>query len=132
MRVNALDHVNIIVADLDAAARFYTEMLSLERRDGPPPLTRDNAAWMCDAEGRPIIHLNSLDCPRVYDRDLSPRPTGALHHVALNCTGHDEMLSRVKERGLQHDTHYYPSVGLRQIFLFDPHGVLLEMNFFEN
>ena len=38
MKVNAIDHVNIIVADLDATATFYAEVLGLDRRNGPPPL----------------------------------------------------------------------------------------------
>ena len=39
MRVAALDHVNIITADLEGTVRFYAELLELEPRDGPPPLT---------------------------------------------------------------------------------------------
>ena len=129
MRINALDHVNIIVPDLEAAVRFYTSLLSLVRRDAPPPLQPREAAWMCDGEGRPIIHLNSLDCARVYDRNLTPAPTGALHHIALNCTGYDEMIERVKNHGLDYGTNQQDSIGLRQIFFFDPHHVLLELNF---
>ena len=39
MNVEALDHVNIITADLEGTARFYAELFGLEPRDGPPPLT---------------------------------------------------------------------------------------------
>ena len=35
MKVNALDHVNIIAADLDGTARFYAELFGLERRNAP-------------------------------------------------------------------------------------------------
>ena len=37
MKVNALDHVNIITADLDGTARFYAELFGLERRDARVP-----------------------------------------------------------------------------------------------
>ena len=130
MRVNALDHVNLIVADLDGTARYYAELFALERRDAPPPLTPHNAQWMYDAAGRAIVHINSLDCPRTFERDVHPGPTGALHHVALNCSGYEEMIARLTGRGLEHRVNVVQAVGLRQIFTVDPNGVLLELNFF--
>jgi catechol 2,3-dioxygenase-like lactoylglutathione lyase family enzyme len=48
MTVRALDHVNIITSDLDGTCAFYAELLMLERRDGPPPLSPHNAQWMFD------------------------------------------------------------------------------------
>jgi catechol 2,3-dioxygenase-like lactoylglutathione lyase family enzyme len=130
MRVNALDHVNIIVADLEGTARYYADLFGLERRDAPPPLTPTNAQWMYDHAGRALIHINSLDCPRTFEREVRPGPTGALHHVAFNCTGYDEMISRLKARALHHQINEVKAVGLRQIFTVDPNGVLLELNFF--
>jgi catechol 2,3-dioxygenase-like lactoylglutathione lyase family enzyme len=130
MRVNALDHVNIITADLDGTARFYSELLGLKRRNAPPPLTPANAQWMHDDAGRAIIHINHIDCPRLFDRAIQPGPTGALHHVALNCTGFAEILARLKSRGLSNQLNEVPAIGLRQLFTLDPNGVLLELNFF--
>jgi len=58
VKVNALDHINIIAADLDSSARFYADLLDLERRDALAPLTSATAQWLCDANGRVILHLN--------------------------------------------------------------------------
>ena len=130
MRVEALDHVNIITADVAGTARFYAELFDLEPRDGPPPLTHDNARWMYDGNGRAIVHINSLDCPRTYDREVHTGPTGALHHVALRCAGYDELRARLTRRGIGHQLNDVTAVGLRQVFLLDPNQVLLELNFF--
>jgi catechol 2,3-dioxygenase-like lactoylglutathione lyase family enzyme len=130
MRVNALDHVNIITADLDGTARFYAELFGLERRDPPPPLTSDNAQWMYDAAGRAIVHVNSLECPRYYERDVTPGPTGALHHVALNCNGYEDIIARLNNRGLDYRVNVVEAISLRQVFTLDPNNVLLELNFF--
>jgi catechol 2,3-dioxygenase-like lactoylglutathione lyase family enzyme len=130
MHVEALDHINIVTDDLDRAEAFYRDLLSLERRDAPPPLTHATARWMHDADGRAILHLNSLDSPRHFDRDMAPRPTGALHHVALRCTGHDDTLARIEAMGLEHRCNHVAAIGLRQIFVADPDQVLLELNFF--
>jgi catechol 2,3-dioxygenase-like lactoylglutathione lyase family enzyme len=130
MRVEALDHVNIITADLEGSVRFYSELFGLEPRDGPPPLTHSNARWLYDTAGRAVIHLNSLECPRAYDRDVRAGPTGALHHVALRCTGYEELRAELVQRGLDHRTNVVAAIGLRQIFVLDPNQVLLELNFF--
>ncbi|TLZ48079.1 MAG: hypothetical protein E6K22_15950 [Gammaproteobacteria bacterium] len=96
MHVDALDHVNIITPDLEGSARFYAELFGLQPRDAPPPLTRENARWMYDDAGRAILHLNSPHAPRHYDREIRPGPTGALHHVALRCSGYEEMRARLR------------------------------------
>jgi catechol 2,3-dioxygenase-like lactoylglutathione lyase family enzyme len=130
VRVEALDHVNIITADVAGTARFYAELFELEPRDGPPPLTHENARWMYDEGGRAIVHINSLDCPRSYEREVRAGPTGALHHVALRCSGYEELRARLKQRRIAHQLNDVTAVRLRQIFLLDPNQVLLELNFF--
>ena len=130
VRVDALDHVNIITSDVEGSARFYAELLALEPRDGPPPLTHENARWMYDGAGRAILHINSLECPRHYDRPVRPGPTGALHHVALRCSGYDEIRARLTRRRVEHRLNEVTAIGLRQIFVLDPNDVLLELNFF--
>lgn len=131
MQVEALDHVNIITDDLDGTAKFYEDLLGLERRDAPPPLTPQTATWMYDAEDRGIIHINSLDCIRAYDREVKPGElTGALHHVALRLKGYEEMKARLDARGADYQENLVEAIGLRQIFTADPNNVLLELNFF--
>lgn len=130
MQVNALDHINIITDDLDGTARFYAELLGLERRNGPPPLTPANAQWMY-AGDRPVLHINSSDCPRMFERGVQPgAETGAIHHVALACSGFDDAMARIAARGLECQTNTVAAIGLRQIFVADPNNVLLELNFF--
>lgn len=131
MKVEALDHINIITDRLDETARFYAELLGLDRRDAPPPLTPQNATWMFDAEDRAIIHINSVDCPRTYDRDVQPGSlTGALHHVALKCEGYEDTLARLNARGADYKENLVAAINLRQIFTADPNNILLELNFF--
>ncbi len=130
MKINALDHINIITDDLHGTARFYAELFDLETRNAPPPLTPETAQWMYDDAGRAIIHINSLDCARTYQRDVAPGPTGSIHHIALNCTGHEDMIARLDAHGLDYQCNLVAAIGLRQVFTMDPNGVLIELNFF--
>ncbi len=131
MRVNALDHVNIITDRLDETADFYVRLLELERRDGPPPLPADQVQWLHDASGRAIVHLNSVNCPRAFDRAVEPGAlTGAIHHVALNCSGFADVIARLDALVADYRVNTIASIGLRQVFTADPNNVLLELNFF--
>ena len=131
MRVGSLDHVNIITHDLTGSARFYADLLDLEIRDGPPPLKPEEVQWLHDDAGRPVIHLNTVGAFTPLDREPMPgADTGALHHVAFRCEGAAEMLARLEERGLAYALNEVASINLRQIFVEDPNGVLLELNFF--
>jgi catechol 2,3-dioxygenase-like lactoylglutathione lyase family enzyme len=113
MQVNWLDHVNVITDKLDETAEFY------------------KAQWMYDAGGKAIVHINSVDCPRAFDRPVEPGAlTGAVHHVALNCSGYEELMERVGALGTPFQLNTVASIGLRQIFVSDPNNVLLELNFF--
>ncbi|MCK0127171.1 VOC family protein [Erythrobacter sp. F6033] len=131
MIVERLDHVNIITDRLSETATFYADLLDLEERDGPPHMKPDQVRWMYDQNGIAILHLNSVDFPRKYDRNVdSGAETGAIHHVALRCTGFEEVTSRLDARGADYKINDMPSSGLRQIFTSDPNNVLLELNFF--
>ena len=130
MAVERLDHVNIITDDLMGTARFYEHLLDLEIRLAPPPLTPDNARWAYDAAGNAVIHINSTDCPRRFDRDVLPGPTGSIHHVAFRCTGFDAIEAKLRALGADYSASDIKANGLRQLFTLDPNGVLLELNFF--
>jgi catechol 2,3-dioxygenase-like lactoylglutathione lyase family enzyme len=132
MTVEALDHFNIVTRDLDRAEAFYCGLLDLETRPAPPPLTHQTARWLYDAGGRAVLHLNGEDAPRVFDRDMAPGTTGALHHIALRCAGYDATLARIAALALDHRANAVPAAGLRQLFVHDPDGVLLELNFFSD
>lgn len=130
MTVERLDHVNIIAQDLTETARFYAELLELEIRDAPPPLTPQNAQWAFDRNGNAVLHINSVDCPRRFDRSVAPGATGSIHHVAFRCQGFEVMEAKLKARGAEYSLNDVNAIGLRQIFTLDPNGVLLELNFF--
>jgi hypothetical protein len=86
---------------------------------------------MHDAAGLAIVHINSVDCPRTYARTVEPgAATGAIHHVALRCTGQAELMARIAAMGLTCQTNHVAAIGLTQVFTTDPNNVLLELNFF--
>lgn len=138
-----LDHCNIRTFDLDATIAFYTDIVDL--RDGAFPGTRSMGAWLYDASDRPILHLIAIDphdpeaaLGRVRDRlgvlggDLnveSMNGTGVIDHIAFECDDYDAMRAKLTARGLPFTSSDVPSINLRQLFVNDPNGVTLELNF---
>ena len=69
--------------------------------------------------------------PRERDAHL-PReagPTGLLDHIAFSCTGLAEMKARLKERRIEHEERVVPRDRQTQLFLRDPDGVAVELNY---
>lgn len=132
MQVEKLDHVNIITDKLAETAKFYSELLDLTDSDGAPGMPPDQVRWMLDDQNNALLHLNSSDYKRVYNRSVPDgADTGPIHHVALRCTDFDEMIRRLTERGADYKINDLSAYGLRQIFTSDPNNVLLELNYFD-
>ena len=129
MRVNRLDHVNIQTMKLAETVRFYADVLDLDAGDPPPPLDPAQVQWMFDGDGRAIFHLSSPGSLNAVEDVNTSADTGAVHHVALDCSGHDEMIERLRALGVEHRLNHVQAIDLKQIFVRDPNGVLLELNY---
>jgi catechol 2,3-dioxygenase-like lactoylglutathione lyase family enzyme len=123
-----LDHVNIQTADLAGSVAFYRDIIGLDVRD-PPELDPARVQWMHDDRGHAIIHLSSAGSLLGEAGKERGRDTGAVHHVALDCKGHDAMQALLTAKGLPFRVNHVVSIDLRQIFIEDPNGVLLELNY---
>lgn len=130
MKINALDHVNIITDDLQATARFFVDIFDLDLRDGPAPLPPELVQWLYDDNGRAIFHINAKEMQQAFQRETQSGPTtGAIHHVALDCTDHLAFIARLEQFDIAFRLNDIPSIKLKQIFFSEPNGVLLELNF---
>jgi len=90
----------------------------------------DEVTWMFVAQGRALIHITLPGQTFAEDADRPQRPdTGALRHVAFECADHAAKLVRFDRLALPFRRRDIAAIGLRQIFVSDPDGVLLELNF---
>jgi catechol 2,3-dioxygenase-like lactoylglutathione lyase family enzyme len=122
MSVGVLDHFNIRTRKLGDTVRFYEEVLELENGDRPNfPFP---GAWMY-SEGKPVVHL--VDISRT---DEAKKPdSGVVHHVAFASRGFAGMKARLSSKSLPFEVREVPGVEVWQIFVTDPNGVLIELNY---
>ncbi|KPH66069.1 VOC family protein [Novosphingobium sp. ST904] len=122
MAVAGIDHVNIRTMDPERTAQFYERALGLTYRPGPVVMG-NQAHWLYDDEGNPIIHLRL--------KQPEGTTTGSVDHVALRCSNRPAMKTRLDNAGIKYAEADHITPGLAQIFLLDPHGVPLELTFIE-
>lgn len=125
----SLDHINIQTVKLAETVAFYRDVLGLRAGDPPPPLDPADVQWMFTEEGRAIFHLSRPGTLNAIGDVNVGADTGAVHHVALACNGHDAMVAKLDRLGLAHRENHVVAIDLKQIFVRDPNGVLLELNY---
>ena len=124
MSAVGLNHYNIRVPEalLEPVKDFYGRLLGIV--PGPRPQTRSRGYWLY-AGTQPIVHLSTAPS----DSQISAVSTGWLDHVALTCRDLQGTLERIESMGLEHQYIAIPSERLVQIFVVDPSGLHVELNF---
>jgi catechol 2,3-dioxygenase-like lactoylglutathione lyase family enzyme len=120
--VGVLDHFNIRTRKLAETVRFYEDMLGLEK--GARPNFAFPGAWMY-SEGKAVVHLVDISSTEEAQKPDS----GCVHHVAFVSRGFDGMRQRLKSKGMSFDARQVPGGDLWQIFVNDPNGVMIELNY---
>lgn len=120
MALSHLDHVTVNCADLDRSRAFYGEALGLV--EGKRPSFPFPGAWFY-LDARPVLHLVSGSDSGAHSS------TGAFDHVAFEAIDIDRVLARLKGLGVVTVVTDIPNAGVRQVFVHDPDGVKIELNF---
>lgn len=122
MGVGVLDHFNIRTRDLGETVRFYQDILGLE--NGARPNFAFPGAWLY-SEGRAVVHLVDIS-----PTDEAQKPdSGVVHHVAFASQGFRNMKQRLQTKGVEFEAREVPGGDLWQIFIRDPNGVMIELNY---
>lgn len=130
MPVRRLDHVNLRVADVAATVDFYSRLLGMTVQVPPGASDCSLAAWICDDDGRAVVHAVSASVRTAMSPGTPPATgAGAIHHVAFDCSNRTAMLERLVAAGVAYALNHVPGIDLQQIFLTDPNGILIELNF---
>lgn len=134
-----LNHFSIRTADLEASRRFYGDVLGLSV--GPRPDFPFPGLWMYGGDhadvANAVVHLIGIDKqqPQGLQQYLGTRDeaalsgSGAVDHIAFFTDGLAKTLAHLGQQGVTFRQRTVPSIGLHQVFLEDPCGVVIELNF---
>jgi glyoxylase I family protein len=114
VRPRGIHHVSVNVADVQAAARFYVDVLGFELRDDRPADLGVEGAWL-DA-GEQQLHLIA-----------GATPAAAGQHFAVLVDDLDAAVAEARSFGIE-VTDPSPVGSGRQAFLADPSGNTVELH----
>lgn len=134
-----LNHFSIRSTDLPACERFYCGLLGLAV--GPRPPFPFPGLWLYAGDtaqyANAVVHIIGIDPndPEGLKQYLGDRPeaslqgTGSVDHLAFFTTGLAETMARLRQHGAPFRERTVPLLDLHQVFLDDPNGVVIELNF---
>jgi catechol 2,3-dioxygenase-like lactoylglutathione lyase family enzyme len=118
-----LDHVGLMVADMDAALAWYRDVLGCSVTD----------AWANDETGMRWAHLSYGDVPieLVFRPGLEPRAPAAAgyHHIAVEVDDCVATVAELEARGVAvvFPRSYFDRHDMDWAFIADPSGNVLEI-----
>jgi catechol 2,3-dioxygenase-like lactoylglutathione lyase family enzyme len=140
-----LEHYNLMTKRLRETVDFYVQALGLY--EGFYPVELGPGAWLYDSTDTPVVHMQEISADTFEDRkaatagrikdgkDSSPRDfdavygAGTIDHIAFNCEDIDGFKARLKQLEVPFGETGLASATVRQLFLRDPNGVVVELNF---
>ena len=133
MPLQRLDHYSIRTPRLAETRRFYADILGLT--EGARPAFPFPGAWMYQGDVA-VVHIvgydpNDLEGLKGYlgDKPVVDSGTGTIDHVAFVAHDLPDMQARLRENGLAFRERTVPALGLHQVFVKDPNGVTIELNY---
>jgi catechol 2,3-dioxygenase-like lactoylglutathione lyase family enzyme len=116
--ITEMNHFTVLTDDLDRTRAFYA-LLGL--RDGERPPLGFPGAWLYVGD-RPVLHL-------IARPPLPTERRGVLDHMAFSARGLSAVVERLKAAGIAHELRRQVGSGVWQLFLFDPNGARVELDF---
>ena len=123
-----LDHIALLVRDLDESVAFLIQVLGLT--EGVNPMGGTHIRWIEIGDGR-RFHVQAGDISKVHVEKQT--------HFALSATDFDAVLARFRAENIAFtDMAGTPGAintrpdGMRAIFLQDPNGYWFEVNDFRH
>ncbi|MBU3537843.1 VOC family protein [Polynucleobacter sp. UK-Gri1-W3] len=135
----SLNHFSIRSLEIEKTTNFYSKLLGLTV--GPRPEFPFPGVWLYNGDdsswANAVLHLIAIDKndPNGLKKYLGERDpsslygSGAVDHIAFFAVGLEEKINLLKELKISYRERTVPVIGLHQIFLDDPNGIVIELNY---
>jgi catechol 2,3-dioxygenase-like lactoylglutathione lyase family enzyme len=133
MPVTELNHYLIRANNLERTKDFYCEVLRFEVM--PRPEFPFPGYWL-GVNGRIQVHMAQAGVPNseLYylgsPKNAATSNSGVIDHVAFLATEPEEFVKHFQKLGVHCRPRNFPESQLYQLFIKDPDGLTIELNFF--
>jgi catechol 2,3-dioxygenase-like lactoylglutathione lyase family enzyme len=121
----------VLSKDLEKTRAFYCDVLGF--RAGPRPPFRFDGLWIYAGDVA-CIHVaqrasyDATSRSEVNPADPNDHGSGSVDHIAFAATDYDELVASFEKHGVRYRSTRVPGKDLRQLFVFDPDGIQIEIN----
>lgn len=133
MPLSHLEHYLIQTEDLEGTKDWYVDVLGM--REGDHPDFKFPVYWLYVGD-EPVLHLTAggkdvSDNRKKYlgQQSDTTHGSGVVDHIAFRATGLRDMMAHLDDHGIDYTRRQVDDQGLFQLFLIDPNGVKVELNF---
>jgi len=121
MPVAAFQHVNTRSSDVERTRDFYVHVLGFRVGDRPPFASKGYWLYLAD---RPVLHLVQRAAGETHHAH-----GGNVDHIGFHAVDLEATRAALKTAGLEFREAVVPRDNTVQIFVRDPDGITVELNF---
>jgi catechol 2,3-dioxygenase-like lactoylglutathione lyase family enzyme len=133
MPLSFMEHFLIQAEDIEATKDWYVKVLGF--KVGPHPDFKFPVYWLYLGDND-VLHL-TVGGSKISDNRKkylgqesdTTRGSGVIDHVAFRATDLIGVVAHLKKNNIEFKERRVDDQGLYQLFLFDPNGVKVELNF---
>jgi catechol 2,3-dioxygenase-like lactoylglutathione lyase family enzyme len=133
MPLNHLEHFLIQTTDLEGTRDWYVDVLGM--REGWHPDFKFPVVWLYIGD-TDVVHLttgggNVSENRKAYlgQQSEATHGSGVVDHIAFRAYGLRETMAHLRAHNIAFHKRMVDDQGLFQLFMFDPNGVKIELNF---
>jgi catechol 2,3-dioxygenase-like lactoylglutathione lyase family enzyme len=133
MPLSHIEHFLLQTADMEKTRQWYVNVLGM--RVGPSPDFKFPVFWLYLGD-KDVVHVtegggNVSENRKRYvgQESQATAGSGAIDHLAFRATGLREMMAHLKSLDVDFKQRQVDDQGLYQLFMFDPNGVKIELNY---
>lgn len=129
MPITHMQHYMVLSRDLEKTRHFYCDVLGL--RTGPRPPFDFEGLWIYVGDVA-AVHVAGQasyeETGRMKEAARERQGSGSVDHIAFAADDYDELVARFEKHGVKYRASQVPGSDLRQLFVFDPDGIQIEIN----
>ena len=133
MPISHMEHFLLQTEDIEATKDWYVNVLGF--RVGPSPDFKFPVYWLYIGD-RDVLHLTqggaNVSANRMKylgQQSQATEGSGVVDHIGFRAHGLEDTIAHLKKLGVKFTERQVDDQGLYQLFLFDPNGVKIELNF---
>jgi catechol 2,3-dioxygenase-like lactoylglutathione lyase family enzyme len=134
MPLSHIEHYLIAADDIEGTRDWYCRVLGME--EGWHPDFGFPVVWLYLC-GKDVVHIGSSakragDMQKAYlgrSSEDTGAGTGAIDHIAFRATGLAATMAHLRASGVDFRERRANGQALYQLFMFDPNGIKVELNF---